>query len=171
MDRQFPIGKLSFSEDYTSIQLKTWIKEIEEFPELLRREIAKCSEKDLDTPYREGGWTVKQVVEHVLDSHLNAIIRLKLALTEQNPEIRPYEQNAWVELERKFNTPIELTLSMLEDCHAKMVLIYKSLNKEDWKKSYVNPESGRYTLAKSAALYAWHSKHHLAHIRLVTKNL
>ena len=106
-----------------------------------------------------------------LDSHLNAIIRLKLALSENAPEIRPYHQEKWVGLEKKFKTPIELTLSQLEDCHAKLVLIYKSLDGNEWKKTYVNPESGSYSLAKSAALYAWHSNHHLAHIRLVTKNL
>lgn len=171
MDKRFPIGKLSFSEEYTSVQLKSWIKEIDVFPSLIRAEISKCSPKHLDTAYRAGGWTVQQVVEHVLDSHLNAIIRLKLALSERNPEIRPYHQEKWVQLESKFKTPIELTLSQLEDCHAKLVLIYRSLDTEDWKKTYVNPESGSFSLAKSAALYAWHSNHHLAHIRLITKNL
>ena len=171
MDKRFPIGKLSFLEDYTSVQLKSWIREIEMLPSLIRAEISKCSPKDLDTPYRDGGWTVQQVVEHLLDSHLNAIIRLKLALSGNAPEIMPYHQEKWVGLEKKFKTPIELTLSQLEDCHAKLVLMYKSLDGDDWKKTYVNPESGSYSLAKSAALYAWHSNHHLAHIRLVTKNL
>ncbi len=171
MDKRFPIGKLSFSDDYTSVQLKSWIKEIELLPSLIRTEISKCSAEDLNTAYRDGGWTVQQVVEHVLDSHLNAITRLKLALSENEPTIRPYHQEKWVQLESKFKTPIELTLSQLEDCHAKLVLIYRSLDKDDWKKAYVNPESGKFSLAKSAALYAWHGNHHLAHIRLVTKNL
>lgn len=170
MNKQFPIGKLSFSEDHSSEDREQWIDDIALLPERIRNEIDGCSDDVLLTPYRKDGWTLREVIAHLLDSHTNAFIRLKLALTEDNPTIRPYDQNAWVEIEKQFDIPLELTLQMLEDTHEKMVRIYQSLDEEQWKRTYVNPESGSFSLAKSAALYAWHSNHHLAHIRLVTQS-
>lgn len=169
MDKRFPIGKLTFPEDYSSEDLEKWIDDIALLPERIRNEIDGCSDDILLTPYREDGWTLREVISHLLDAHSNAIIRLKLALTENNPTIRPYDQNGWVEIEDQFEIPLELTLQMLEDTHEKMVRIYQSLDEEQWQRTYVNPESGSFSLAKSAALYAWHSNHHLAHIQLVTK--
>ena len=169
MNKQFPIGQPVYSENYSEQELQNWINDIALLPQLIRKEIEGRSEEILDVPYREGGWTVRQVIRHLLDSHSNALIRTKLALTEENPTIKPYEQDAWVQVEEQFGVPLELTLRMLEDTHQKLVLIYKSLSDEQWKRSYVNPESGSSTLSKSAALYAWHSNHHLAHIRMVTR--
>lgn len=170
MNKQFPIGKLTFSEDYSSDQLEQWLDDIALLPERIRNEIEGCSDDVLLSSYREGGWTVRQVIGHLLDSHSNAIMRLKLALTEDNPTIRPYDQDGWVDIEFQFEIPLELTLDMLENTHEKMVRIYQSLDDEQWGRTYINPDVGIFSLAKSAALYAWHSNHHLAHIRLVTQS-
>ncbi|MEX0724547.1 MAG: putative metal-dependent hydrolase [Gracilimonas sp.] len=170
MNKQFPIGKISFSEDHTQEDREQWIDDITLLPERLRNEIDGCSDDILFTPYREDGWTIREVITHLLDAHSNAITRLKLGLTEENPTIRPYDQNGWVEIETQFEIPLELTLQMLEDTHEKMVRIYQSLNEEQWKRTFVKAGSGSFSLAKSAALYAWHSNHHLAHIRLVTQS-
>lgn len=169
MNKQYPIGKSSFSETYSSDDLEQWIDDIALLPERIRNEIYGYSDDILLTPYREDGWTVREVITHLLDSHINALTRLKFALTEDNPTILPYDQNAWVEIETQFEIPLELTLQMLEDIHEKMVRIYQSLDDDQWKRTYINPESGSFSLARSAAHYAWHSNHHLAHIRLVTQ--
>jgi hypothetical protein len=169
MNKQYPIGKLSFSEDHSPEERESWIDDIALLPERIRDEIYGCSDDILMIPYRENGWTIREVITHLLDAHTNAIMRLKLALTEDDPVIKPYDQNAWVSIEDQFGIPLELTLQMLEDTHEKMIRIYESLDKEQWKRTYTNPESGKFTLAKSAALYSWHSNHHLAQIRLVTQ--
>ena len=170
MNKQFPIGKLSFSEDYTQEDLEQWLDDIALLPERIRNEIDGSSDDVLLIPYRENGWTVREVITHLLDCHLNAIERIKTALTEDTPTIRPYNQNGWVEVDFEFELPLELTLDMLENTHEMLVRIYQSLDDDQWKRTYINPESGiTFTLAHSAALYAWHSNHHLAHIRLVTQ--
>lgn len=169
MNRQFPIGQPSYSENYTELDLQNCINEIALLPKRIRKEVEGIYDEVMLQPYRDGGWNVKQVILHLLDSHSNAVIRTKLALTEDNPTIKPYKQDAWIQIEEQFDLSLELTLRMLEDTHEKLVGIYKSLSKEQWKRTYVNPESGQSTLSKSAALYAWHSNHHLEHIRLVTQ--
>lgn len=170
MNKQYPIGKPSFSKDFSSDDLEQWIDDIALLPERVRKEIEGCSDDVLLTPYREDGWTIREVITHLLDSHVNALTRLKFALTEDNPTILPYNQASWVEIETQFDIPLELTLQMLEDTHEKMVRIYQSLDDDQWKRTYVNPESGSFSLARTAAHYAWHSNHHLAHIRLVTQS-
>lgn len=170
MDRKFPIGKLSLPESYTQKDLDQWLDDIALLPERIRKEIQGCSDDILLTPYREDGWTVRQVITHLLDSHINSLVRIKTALTEDNPTIRPYNQDGWIQVDFQFEIPLELTLDMLENTHEMMVRVYESLNENQWERTYTNPESGTtYTLAQSAALYAWHSNHHLAHIRLVTQ--
>lgn len=170
MNKQFPIGKFSFSDNFSANDLQQWIKDIALLPKRIRKEIEGSSNDILNQPYREDGWTVRQVINHLWDSHVHALLRIKFALTEENPTILPYRQDAWVEVEDQFQIPLEVTLNSLDNIHQKMVAIYRSLSKEDWKRTYVNPESGIYSLSKSAALYAWHSNHHLGHIRLVTEN-
>lgn len=170
MNKQYPIGKLSFTEDHSPADRESWIDDIALLPERIRNEIHGCSDDILMIPYREGGWTIREVITHLLDSHSHGIIRIKLALTEDKPVIKPYDQNACVYIEDQFGIPLELTLQMLEDTHEKMIRIYESLTEEQWKRIYINPEAGPFSLAKSAALYAWHSNHHLEHIRLVTKH-
>lgn len=169
MNKQFPIGKFSFSEDYSPEDMEQWLDDIALLPERIRNEIEGFSDDVLLTPYREDGWTVREVIEHLVDSHMNMLIRMKTALTEDHPTIRPYNQAAWVDVGFQFEIPLELTLNMLENIHELMVRIYQSLDEEQWQRTFVNPESGKiYTLAESAGMYAWHSNHHLAHIRLVT---
>lgn len=170
MNKQYPIGKLSFSEDHSPDDRESWLDDIALLPERIRNEIKGCSDDILMIPYRDDGWTIREIITHLLDAHSNAIIRIKLALTENEPTIKPYDQNEWVNIENQFGIPLELTLQMLEDTHEKMIRIYSSLDEEQWKRTYKNPEAGIFTLAKSAALYAWHSNHHLEHIRLVTKH-
>lgn len=170
MNKQYPIGKLSFSEDHSQEDRESWIDDIALLPERIRNEIEGCSDDFLMIPYRDDGWTIREVITHLLDAHTNAVIRIKTALTEDDPVIRAYDQNAWVRIEDQFGIPLELTLQMLEDTHEKMIRIYESLDEDQWKRSYTKPGAGTFSLAKSAALYAWHSNHHLAHIRLVTQH-
>lgn len=170
MNKKYPIGKSSFSNNYTQKDMDQWLDDIALLPERIRQEIQGCSDDILLTPYREDGWTVRQVIGHLLDSHLNMIIRVKTALSEDDPTIRPYDQDGWVQADFGFGIPLELTLDMLENTHELMIRIYESLDKEQLKRTYLNPDTGKtFTLAESAAHYAWHSNHHLAHIRLVTQ--
>jgi hypothetical protein len=118
----------------------------------------------LNTPYREGGWTVRQVIHHVPDSHMNAYIRFKLALTEHEPTIKPYEEAAWAELSDTRDTPIEVSLALLENLHARWVILLRSMSEADFAKQFRHPALGVVPLEKNVALYAWHCRHHLAHI-------
>jgi hypothetical protein len=170
MNKQFPIGTFSFSEDYSQADLDQWLDDIALLPERIQNEIQDTSDDVLLIPYREDGWTVRQVIAHLLDSHLNKIIRIKTTLTEDNPTIRPYNQDSWADVNFQFEIPLELTLDMLENTHEMMVRIFHSLTDKQWKRTFINPESGTtLTLAHLAAMCAWHSNHHLAHIRLVTQ--
>lgn len=171
MDKKYPIGKLTYTEDHSSQEREKWLDDIALLPERIREEIQDCSDDILMIPYRENGWNIRQVIEHLLDSHLNALIRIKTALAEDNPTIRSYDQTKWVESSFQFGMPLELTLDTLENIHEMMIRIYQSLDEEQWKRTYVKPGSGTFTLDKSAAQYAWHSNHHLAHIRLVTQEI
>lgn len=118
----------------------------------------------LDTPYRDGGWTVRQVVHHVPDSHVNAYVRFKLALTEAEPTVKPYDEAAWARLSDSVETPIEVSLTMLDALHARWVRVLKSIDGEGWKRTFRHPELGVMPLERNLALYAWHGKHHAAHI-------
>jgi uncharacterized damage-inducible protein DinB len=122
------------------------------------------SEDQLNTPYREGGWTVRQLIHHVPDSHLNSYVRFKLALTEDEPTIKPYQEDRWAELADSRVTPIETSLSLLDSLHQRWILLLRSFTAADWKKTFRHPEVGVLTLDKTVALYAWHGKHHVAHI-------
>jgi hypothetical protein len=122
------------------------------------------NEQQLNTPYREGGWTVRQVVHHVPESHMNAYIRFKLALTETDPTVKPYDEAAWAETADVRETPIEVSLALVENLHARWVILLRSMSDADFKKQFVHPDNGVVSLEKNLALYAWHGKHHVAHI-------
>ena len=122
------------------------------------------SEARLDTPYRPGGWTVRQVVHHLPDSHLNSYVRFKLALTEDEPTIKPYYEDRWVELQEAKTAPIELSLALLDSLHKRWVLMLRSMKSEDWKRTFRHPDLGVVSLEKNVALYSWHGRHHVAHI-------
>ncbi|MEH7110601.1 MULTISPECIES: YfiT family bacillithiol transferase [Bacillaceae] len=163
MDERYPIGKFQFDGEITGVITKDWISEIESLPALLREAVSSLDDNQLDTPYRNGGWTVRQVVHHVADSHMNAYVRFKLALTEENPVIKPYNEGKWAELP-DYSLPIEISLTLLETLHKRWVKLLHSLNPEDMKKTFVHPESGEITVGKNIGIYAWHGRHHLAHI-------
>jgi hypothetical protein len=133
-------------------------------PERLRAAVRGLSDPQLDTPYRPEGWTLRQVVHHVADSHANCYIRFKLALTEDWPTIKPYDEVAWANLSDSRRLPVEVSLAMLEALHGRWVALLESMSEEDFHKGYVHPEQGRQILAKALALYDWHSRHHTSHI-------
>ena len=162
-DPRFPIGKFHPPATYTSELLAQHIAEIAQTPASMRQAVAGLTEAQLDTPYRDGGWTVRQVVHHVPDSHMNAYIRFKLALTEDNPTIKPYEEQLWAELADS-KLPVELSLKTLELLHERWVVLLKSMDDQAWARTFRHPAMGNVPLPMAAALYAWHGQHHVAHV-------
>lgn len=166
---QYPIGKFKNPVSYTTEDIRKWTTIIRELPGRLRQAIITLNEKQLDTPYRTGGWTLRQVVHHVADSHMNCITRFKLALTEENPTIKPYEEADWALLP-DYRMPVEPSLKMLEGIHLRWVALLEALTEEQWNRTFVHPASGETVQLKNAlAIYAWHSKHHLAHVTETVK--
>ncbi len=163
-DLQYPVGKFEWDGSASEQQLRQWIDEIAAAPALLRAAVDGLSQQQIDTPYRPGGWTVRQVVHHLPDSHLNSYMRFRLALTEQEPTIKPYDQALWAELPDSRTAPLEVSLSLLESLHGRWVILLRSLTAADWKRTFRHPELGVVTLERTAALYAWHGRHHVAHI-------
>jgi uncharacterized damage-inducible protein DinB len=163
-DLSYPIGKFHFEGTLTEDQKKKMIDEIASAPANLRAAVKGLSDAQLETPYRPGGWTVRQVVHHVPDSHMNAYIRCKLALTEDEPTIKPYFEERWAKLADTNSTPIEVSLALLDSLHDRWVRLMRSLRAEDWKRTFQHPEAGLMTLDKTLALESWHGRHHIAHI-------
>jgi uncharacterized damage-inducible protein DinB len=163
-DLRYPIGKFHFDGPLTERHKQTSLDDIANAPANLRAAVKGLSEAQLDTPYRPEGWTVRQVVHHVPDSHMNAYIRFKLALTEEEPTIKPYAEDRWAKLADTKSTPIEVSLTMLDSLHDRWVRLLRSLISEDWKRAFRHPELGAMTLEKTLALYAWHGRHHVAHV-------
>lgn len=139
-------------------------------PENLRAAVYGLDEAQIDTPYRDGGWTVRQLVHHVADSHMNAYVRTRLALTEDWPTIKRYDERLWAELPDASSLPIDVSLELLDQLHRRWVVLLESLSNEQWDRGYNHPESGRQTLTVVAALYDWHSRHHVAHISSLRKS-
>ncbi len=162
-DLRYPIGKFSGKAAGNDAERQECLKAIEEAPAKLRAAVQELSEQQLDTPYREGGWTVRQVVHHLPDSHLNSYVRFKLALTETEPTIKPYYEDRWAGLPDS-KMPIQVSLTLLDSLHQRWVNLLRSFKSEDWKKTLRHPELGVMTLDKMLALYAWHGRHHVAHI-------
>lgn len=163
-DPRYPIGKFNGQPPANQQEREKFLNDIEETPAKLRAAVAGLSEQQLNTPYREGGWTVKQVVHHVPESHMNSYIRFKLALTENEPTIKPYAEDLWARLPDVSPTPIETSLILLDALHRRWVTLLRLLQPEDWKKTFRHPEIGLMTLDKNLALYSWHGRHHVAHI-------
>ena len=162
-DLRYPIGKFQPAENVTHIQRRAFIDAIAETPKKLKAAVSGLDEHQLDTPYRPGGWTVRQVVHHVPDSHMNSYVRFKLALTEDEPTIKPYDEARWAEL-ADAKTPVETSLLLLESLHKRWVLLLNSLTPSDWQRKFRHPERGTVTLENNLQLYAWHGRHHVAHI-------
>lgn len=163
MDMKYPIGKFQFNGEITYNITKDWINEIESLPRLLRDAVKDLDNEQLDTPYRSGGWTVRQVIHHLADSHMNAYVRFKLALTEEKPVIKTYDETKWAELS-DYKLPIDISLSLLEALHHRWTNLLRSLSSADMEKTFIHPESGEVSVDKNIGIYAWHGRHHLAHI-------
>jgi uncharacterized damage-inducible protein DinB len=161
---RFPIGRFSPPAGSTEEVRAAQIETLRLLPERLRAAASGLSDSQLDTPYRDGGWTLRQVVHHVADSHANAYVRFKLALTEDWPTIKPYDEAAWARLADSRTLPIDGSLQLVEALHGRWVALLEALSGEDFEKGYNHPEMGRQKLAEVLALYAWHSRHHTAHI-------
>jgi len=170
-DMRFPVGKFHYDGPLTPEQQKSFLEAIAQTPAQLRAAIKGLSDSQLDTPYRPEGWTVRQVVHHVPDSHLNAYVRFKLALTEEDPTIKPYAEDRWAELADTKATPVEVSLTLTDSLHDRWVRLLRSLVPEQWKRTFRHPEMGPMTLEKTLALYAWHGRHHVAHITELRKRM
>jgi hypothetical protein len=162
-DLSYPIGKFHYEGPYTPAQRQRWIEDIAACPANLRKAVHGLSQPQLDTPYRPGGWTVRQVAHHVPDSHMNAFIRFKLALTEDEPQIKPYNEKAWAELP-DVQVPIETSLTLLEALTQRWVVVLRAMKPADFERKLKHPEMGVGNLDRYVGMYGWHSKHHVAHI-------
>jgi hypothetical protein len=161
---KYPIGEFQAPENITDKHIQLWVRDIELLPSQIRLAIAELEDEHLDTPYRPDGWTVRQVVHHVADSHMNGYIRVKLALTEDNPTIKPYEEQLWAELPDS-KMPIELSLKIIDSVHARWVEILRGLNADQFKRTFHHPANNTVmAIKKHSGLYSWHGRHHTAHI-------
>ena len=162
---KYPIGQVNIPNRISKEIISIWISDIEKFPSKLETLVQHLSEEQLNTPYRDGGWTVRQTIHHCGDSHVNSYIRFKWTLTEEQPTIKAYYEDRWAELFDTIEAPILLSLKFIKALHAKWVYLLKGLTEEDLNKSFIHPESGaRISLKKNIGLYAWHCNHHYAHI-------
>ena len=163
-DLRYPVGKFNWTGSSTETDRTNYIDSINGTPRRLREAVAGLSDEQLDTAYRPDGWTVRQVVHHLADSHMNAYVRYRLALTENEPTIKPYNEAQWAELIDAKTAPIEVSLLLLESLHDRWVTLLKSLAPSDWSRTFRHPELGVVSLEKNLALYSWHGRHHVAHI-------
>jgi hypothetical protein len=163
-DSRYPIGKFSYSEPLTAEQKEQYLTDIEQTPARLRAALRGLSDQQLDTPYRDGGWTLRQVAHHVSDSHMNSYIRFKLALTEDEPTIKGYAEELWAELPEAKKAPVEISLALLDSLHQRWMLVLRGLTDAEWKRTFRHSELGPISLEKNLALYSWHGKHHVAHV-------
>lgn len=162
---RFPIGKFNRPAVITAAILGEWISDISTFPERLSNEVVNLTDHQLDTPYRPEGWTIRQVVHHYADSHMNRLTRLKLALTEDQPTVKPYYEERWAELMDSKNMPILPSLKMIEGIHARWVHLLNNLTSDQMERVFIHPEHGKtFSVEENIGVYAWHCNHHLAHI-------
>jgi uncharacterized damage-inducible protein DinB len=170
IDPRYPIGKYE-PQPYSEKQKQAWLLDLQFLPEALERAITNLDQAQLDTPYREGGWTVRQLVHHVADSHMNAYIRFKLGLTEDKPTIKPYEEQEWALLADNQAVPINVSLTLLHALHIRWVATIKNLSEEQWNRLVIHPAANReMSLWFLLGLYAWHGNHHVAHVTTLREN-
>jgi uncharacterized damage-inducible protein DinB len=168
-DLRYPIGKFEFPTSIASGERERWIGQIAETPAKLKEAVAGLDARRLETPYRPGGWTVRQVVHHLADSHLNSYVRFKLAVTEDEPAIKAYDEARWAELEDARSAPIETSLALLDSLHDRWVRFLRSLAPDAFERTFRHPALGVVTIEKNIALYAWHGRHHVAHVTHLRK--
>lgn len=162
---KYPIGEVNLPAEITTLQITGWIETIEQFPSKLENLVKNLNEEQLDTTYRENGWTIRQVIHHCADSHTNSYIRFKWTLTENTPIIKAYFEERWAELPDSKKAPISLSINMLKSLHAKWTYLLKCLNSNDLEKEFIHPESNAsVSIAQNIGIYAWHCNHHYAHI-------
>jgi DinB family protein len=161
---RYPTGRFVRPEALTADQRRAAIDTIAGTPSQLRAAVRGLNDTQLDTPYRPGGWTVRQVIHHVPDSHANAYCRFKLALTEDTPTIKPYDESAWAQLEDSRSTPIETSLTLLDVLHDRWVRVLRAMQSSDFSRRLNHPENGIMSLDQLLAMYAWHGPHHVAHV-------
>jgi uncharacterized damage-inducible protein DinB len=162
-DLRYPIGEFDSSIEVTPELRKEFIQVIADLPNNITEAVEGLSEEQLETPYRPEGWTIRQTIHHVADSHINSLCRFKLAMTEEKPTIRPYYEDRWAELADS-RLPIGVSLKIIEGIHLRWTALLESLTDEDFQRTLIHPDSGEWTIEKFLALYAWHSRHHTAHI-------
>lgn len=168
---KYPIGKFEFGKSYSSADNKKHISIIEQFPKELNVLVEQFKPEQLETSYRPGGWTARQIIHHIADSHMNAFIRVKLTLTEDAPVIKPYDQDKWANLPDVKNTPIEVSLKLIEGIHERWVNVLKTLSDADLQRKYIHPEQNReFKLDEVLALYAWHGRQHYEHLKIILNN-
>lgn len=163
-DLRYPVGRFQLEGEITPARRQEWIETIAAAPGLIRAAVAGLTEEQLDTPYREGGWTVRQVLHHLPDSHLNAYVRFKLALTEAEPLVKTFEEAAWAALPDARTAPVAASLALLEGLHQRWVATLTAMSPDDFARRFRHPEMGTVPLDRLLALYAWHCRHHTAHI-------
>jgi hypothetical protein len=161
---RYPVGPCPYPESTTSEERRDWIEDLSALPAKIRAAVAELAPEQLQTPYRAGGWTVVQVVHHVADSHINAYVRFKLALTEDVPTIKPYDEARWATLVDYATTPAEVSLSLIACLHDRWVRVLQSMTDADFERTLYHPESGTLSLGSCLAVYAWHGRHHVAHV-------
>jgi len=164
MDLSYPIGKFVAPASPDARQRGEWLRQMAEAPARFREAVRGLDDAQLDTPYRPGGWTVRQVVHHMADSHMNGYIRYRMALTEDQPAVKSYDQTAWAELTDARTLPVETSLAILEGIHRRWVALAESLAEADFARTFPHPERGAVRLDSNLAMYAWHGRHHEAHI-------
>ena len=169
MDPRYPVGKFAMPADTSPATRTQAIQDIAAVPQKIRAAVNGLNDSQLDTPYRDGGWTVRQVVHHLADSHMNAYVRCRLALTEVEPTIKPYEESAWAKLEDAAHAPVEVSLRLLEPLHERWVRLLNSVKNDEFARTFQHPEHGVRTLEWMLFLYAWHGKHHVAHVTELRK--
>lgn len=162
---RYPIGKLKMPEQITAREINKWINDISELPEKLKASVKNLSKEQLDTPYRPEGWTLKQLIHHIADSHMSALLRFKWALTENGPTIKAYDEKSFADLYDSKFAPVDISLDFISALHSKWVILLENMSVTDFEKTFVHPETGyRYTLKESLANYSWHGRHHFAHL-------
>lgn len=161
---RFPVGKFQPPATFSPEVRRAGIEVLRQLPSALVEATAGLSQKQLEVPYREEGWTLRQVVHHVADSHMNAYVRVRLALTEDWPTIKPYAEDLWANLTDARTLPVDVSLTLLDALHTRWVTLFESLTEAEWKRGYIHPALGRQALEEVVSLYAWHSRHHTAHI-------
>lgn len=170
MNERYPIGEFECADDISIEEVQIWINEIRLLPARLWEVVQGLSDEELAYTYREGSWTIRQIIHHIADSHMNAYIRFKLAVTEENPTIKPYAEDKWAELSDS-KLPITHSIKIIEALHIRLVVLLENFTNDQRQRAFVHPDSGKVSVERNIGMYAWHGNHHVAHIKLALKKV